>query len=153
MYFLKNYSYRYFHFVPIEEESKWCGGEPDYVLVSPSSIIPGKKDSTFNQVYVGVTGLRVRTLPSLSGNVQGTAQNGYYNYTDTVQADGYIWYKIGEHYIAGVDGVINYPKESIVPLEEMKALMEKMQDAYLSLSKERDYSKEKLEKIKGLLNE
>lgn len=155
-YFITKYSYRFFHFVPLSEESKWCGSEPDYVLVSPTSIEPVKRDSSKNQAYVGTTGLRLRTAPNLDGDIRGTVPIGYYNVEKIKGGDfgeGDTWFKVGDYYFASVQGVIYYPKEEIAPLDEMIKLMEQMQESYLKVCNERDDYKRKIELIKGIINE
>lgn len=154
---VNNYQYRFFHYVPLSEEARWCGGEPDYVLVAPLSIVPTERDMNYEQVYVGVTGLRVRTEPNTSSQMRGVAANGYYNISAVVTGgdfgEGDTWYKIGDHYIASVNGVIYYPKEQIMPLEEMMKLMQQMKDTYLKVCAERDMYKDELEKIRRIVNE
>lgn len=151
---IANYPYRYFHHVSLEEESKWCGGEPDYVLVSPMSITPVAKDTTKNQIYVGVTGLRVRTEPSTNGQMRGVASIGYYNIDEVVKGgafeDGDTWFKIGDLYVASVNGVKYYPKDETIPIDEMMKLMKQMQDAYLKVVAENNELKDKLERIKEI---
>lgn len=147
------YPYRFFHYVSLEEENKWCGSEPDYVLVAPISIVPVEKNKSKNQVYVGTNGLRVRSEPNTNSNVNGQAMIGYYNVDETIEQKDYIWYKIGNYYIAGVDGVIYYPKVEIVPMEQMMNLMKQMEETYLSVCNDRDLYKEKLERIRGILDE
>lgn len=153
-FFYKNYPYRYFHFVPLEEEMKWCGGTPEHLLVSPNSVVPVERDISKKQIYVGVTGLRVRTEPNTECSVRGVASVGYYNVSEIVKGgsfeNGDTWYKVDDFYLAGVNGVIYYPNEEIAPLEEMMALMKKMQDNYIRVCKERDEYKRRLNDIRGL---
>ena len=68
---------------------------------------PVAKDTSKNQVRVVKATLRVRTYPTTNGDVIGLAKTGYYNYTDTANANGYIWYKIGDfQWVAGVSGTL-----------------------------------------------
>lgn len=155
-YFYNNYKYRYFHFVTLEEESKWCGGEPDYVLVSPMSIIPTERDNTTTQAYVGVNGLRVRTEPNLEGGIRGIAPIGYYN-VEKVEGgefeDGNTWFKTNDLYFAMVNGVQYLPKEEIVPMEEILKLLNQVEASYRKVCDERDDYKRRLEQIRGLTDE
>lgn len=150
---LTNYEYRYFHYVPLEEECRWCGGDPTYVLVAPNTITPVERNTSLEQVYVGVNGLRVRTEPNLEASIKGVAPIGYYN-AEMVKGgefeDGSIWYKVENYYIAGVTGVVHYPKENLEPVEEMMELLRKMQDAYNLLVAENKDLKARLEKIKQI---
>ena len=152
---IANYPYRYFHYVSIDEESKWCGGEPDYVLVSPMSITPVDKDASKNQIYVGVNGLRVRTEPSTNGQIRGVASIGYYNIDEVVKGgafdDGDTWYRIGELYVAAVNGVQYYSKDNTIPIDEIVRLMKQMQEAYLKVTKENEELKQKLISIERII--
>lgn len=54
------------------------------------------RDTSKNQIQVLVSDLNVRTGAGTSYKSLGAAKKGYYNYTETKSANGYIWYKIGE---------------------------------------------------------
>ena len=56
-----------------------------------------EKDEYKNQIEVFVTELRVRTTPSLNGEIIGHANIGYYNYLETTESDGYTWYRISDN--------------------------------------------------------
>lgn len=152
---ISKYQYRYFHFVPLATESQWCGGEPEYVLVSPMSITPTEKDTSKNQIYVGVNGLRVRTESNVESQIRGTAAIGYYNVDEKVTGGNYgegnTWYRIGEYFVAGVSGVTYYPMNEITPMEEMMALMKKMQDSYNAVCNERDEYIDMIERIRKIV--
>lgn len=166
-YFYNNYKYRYFHFVPLDEESKWCGGEPDYILVSPASI-KNERDITKDQVYVGVTGLRIREKATCECDVLGICSVGYYDVEEVTKGGGYgtgnKWYNIGGKYIAGVDGVIYYPKGEgpapVKPTSDVSELIDKLQSAFKTVcdelvktSEERDKYKDKLVQIGVIAND
>ena len=55
------------------------------------------KNSSANQIQVNATNLRIRSGPGTSASIVGTASKGYYNYTASSYANGYIWYKIGDN--------------------------------------------------------
>ena len=56
------------------------GGLHAFRLKEKDTITPNvEKDTTRNQVEVLITELRVRTEPSLNGNILGFATKGYYN--------------------------------------------------------------------------
>lgn len=57
---------------------------------------PVDRDENKNQIEVKVTNLRVRTDPSLSAGILGLAQEGFYDYYETSEADGYVWYRIAD---------------------------------------------------------
>lgn len=53
-----------------------------------------ERNENINQVYVNVSELRVRTTPSLNGDILGFASIGYYNVLEQTEADNYTWFKI-----------------------------------------------------------
>lgn len=153
----EKYPYRMFHNVPLEEECSSCGGEPDYVLVAPKSIMPTERDLSKNQVYVGIQGLRVRVEPNTESAIRGTCPNGYFNVSEIVvggdHENGNKWYKIDNLYIADIVGVTYYKKEELSPMDEMFALMNTMQEEYRKVCNERDEYRKKLELIRGVIDE
>lgn len=156
-FFFNNYAYRYFHYVSLDTENRWCGSEPDYVLVAPNSINPVSRDTTKDQIYVGTTGLRVRSEPNTTSQINGTAKIGYYNISEIVVGGdfegGNTWYKVEDFYLASVEGVQYFKKEEIAPIEEMMALIKQMESSYFAVCKERDIYKEKIDKIRGIVDE
>lgn len=75
-------------------------------------VVPNQKSASENQVYVGVSALRVRAAANTSSALMGYCAFGaYYNVLEKVNKANsankdYDWYKIGpNHWIAGVDGV------------------------------------------------
>ena len=71
------------------------------------------KDESKDQIEVLVDKLRVRTSPSLEGEIIGYANKGYYNYLEVVDADDYKWYRISSNnWIASSDEWTKvYPKQ------------------------------------------
>lgn len=76
---------------------------PDIPEVAPNVA----QDSSKNQILVKIETLRVRMTPGTSETVVGFAKKGYYNYSETKSANGYIWYKIAD------DQWVAYAKEWI----------------------------------------
>lgn len=154
-FFVNKYPYRYFHYVSLEEESSWCGAEPMYVLICPETITPVERDEYRDQVYVGVTGLRLRSEPKITAKVNGTAPNGYL-YAEVTNGDqwedrgisGDIWYKVDNYYIAGVEGVDFFPKKQSDPVNEIEKLLKSLSDEINQLKKENEDLKGRLERIK-----
>lgn len=64
---------------------------------SAAKITTVARDTSKNQIQVTGSSLRVRDKASLSGSIVGIATKGYYNYSSTVYADKYTWYKIAEN--------------------------------------------------------
>lgn len=64
----------------------------------PSSIYtPVERNENVNQIETFDEGLRVRSKPTLSGDVLGHVQLGYYNVLQQKNADGYTWYEISKN--------------------------------------------------------
>ena len=65
----------------------------------PSPVITPnvERDEYKNQIEVLVEKLRIRTSPGLDGEVIGYANPGFYNYLETVEKDGYVWYRIADN--------------------------------------------------------
>ena len=77
---------------------------------------PMPRDSFVNQVSVEINNLRARNMPSLSGIVEGYVNPGLYSLDplkkNTVEADGYTWYRIeSDLWCAKVSGVEFLPKQ------------------------------------------
>ena len=81
------------------------------------------RDEYANQIEVleGITDLRVRTSPGLGGTAIGHANPGFYNFFETAEADGYVWYRISDsNWIASNDEWTKvYPAK---PKEEYKQI-------------------------------
>lgn len=56
-----------------------------------------ERDEYKNQIEVKVSELRVRTQPTLEGEILGHAKEGYYNFYEKAEHDGYEWYRIAEN--------------------------------------------------------
>lgn len=65
----------------------------------PSPVITPnvERDEYKNQIEVIVPELRIRTEPSLNGTIIGYASIGFYNYLETKESDGYLWYRISDN--------------------------------------------------------
>lgn len=88
-----------------------------YDYIPPSDLInPTERKYFMNQIEVLRDKLRERKSPSLKGEIIGYAKIGIYDYSETVVADGYTWYKIGaNNWIAYVEGYSKvYPTGDII---------------------------------------
>lgn len=75
-----------------------------------------ERDEYKDQIEVKVEKLRIRTTPSLNGDILGFANIGFYNYLETTEADGYTWYRISdENWIA-----YNEEWETVYPAKPKK---------------------------------
>ena len=69
-----------------------------WIVISPTFLSVAK-----DQIYVECKDLRIRTAPSLSADTKGFAPMGVYDVSETVEADGYTWCKVGDYYLAVTD--------------------------------------------------
>lgn len=83
---------------------------------------PVQRNEKVDQIKVKVPELRARKEPSLNGEILGYINEGYYDIQGKSEADGYIWYKVQDMYIA-----YNEQWEDILIHEETK---EEIQIAY-----------------------
>ena len=94
-----------------------------------------ERDEYKNQIEVKVKDLRVRTTPSINGEILGKATQGFYNYYEITSADDYTWFKIADNqWIA-----YNEEWETVYPKKEeyvsFKILEEKDGYALIDLGK------------------
>lgn len=59
-----------------------------------SSVETVERNPNANQIQTTDESLRIRTQPSLSGEIVGHVQIGYYNVLSQAENDGYTWYEI-----------------------------------------------------------
>lgn len=57
---------------------------------------PVARNKDVNQIQTTDNSLRIRTSPSLNGEIVGYVQLGYYNVLSQKKADGYTWYQIAK---------------------------------------------------------
>lgn len=89
------------------------------------------RDETKDQLKVNVDDLRVRKAPATNQAIVGVAKlNGIYNYYETKEAGGYIWYRIADNqWIANSDNWCTiYPKkDDKSTIEELKAQIKQLE--------------------------
>ena len=113
-------------------------------VVTSYVIKPVERDTSVDQVNVQATKLRIRTTPSLSGDILGFCELGYFNVLAQKEADDYIWFEIEEdRWIAQVDDVTFYKKE--------ETDLDKLRKKIKVLEQENKDLKEKIEKIRSIL--
>lgn len=92
-----------------------------------------ERDEYKDQIEVKVDKLRVRTQPTLSGDILGYAKEGFYNFYEKVENDDYTWYRIAENqWVAYNDGWFNiYPAKEKEEFVQFKVLNKK--DGYVEI--------------------
>lgn len=86
-----NYKFLGFIYNPAIHNKKDAVTDKEPTITNPVS-----RDTSKNQIQVLVSDLNVRTGAGTGYKSLGTAKKGYYNYTDSKSANGYVWYEIGE---------------------------------------------------------
>lgn len=118
----------------------------------------GKKKETFDtvpretsrdQIETTDDSLRVRTEPSLNGEIVGHVQIGYYNVLSQRFNDGYTWYEIEKDRWCANDSVIYLPATEDV-VRKIEEYIKAMKDEINTLSKERDEYRNTLDDIHRL---
>lgn len=106
---LNNYPVRFFHHWSLEEENKWVGYAPRYIIRPPQSVVrPVDRDKSKNQINVLTNEQYVRNNDNA---ILGLAQMGWYDVLQTKENNGYTWCEVEDNkYIALVEGrVVYYP--------------------------------------------
>lgn len=61
-----------------------------------NAVEPVERNENVDQIECTDDTLRIRTEPSLNGEIVGHVQIGYYNVLNETEADNYTWYEIGK---------------------------------------------------------
>jgi predicted RNase H-like nuclease (RuvC/YqgF family) len=93
--------------------------------------------------------LRIRTEPSLNGEIVGHVEIGYYNVLSQKEADGYIWYQIAENRWCANVGVNYLPTQNDV-IKEIERLFNNLKREVDSLQDENSTLKNKLKEIERI---
>lgn len=109
-----SFYFRGFIYQP-NDVQEWIEGKPK------EEITPNvERDEYRNQIEVKVDKLRVRISPSTNGEVIGYANKGFYNYLETKETDGYVWYRISDsNWIA-----YNEEWETVYPAKEKEEFVQ-----------------------------
>lgn len=87
---------------------------------------PVERNTKVDQLKVKVPELRARKEPSLSGEILGYMNEGYYNIDGKTEADGYIWYKVQDMWIAYNDQWEDILPKEITPEEIQKEYIDRV---------------------------
>ena len=74
-----------------------------------SPLDPVERNTNVAQIECTDDALRIRTAPSLSAEIVGHVQLGYYNVLQSKENDGYTWYEIHQDRWCANIGTIYYP--------------------------------------------
>lgn len=114
-----------------------------------SEVKPVERNTNVTQIQTTDESLRIRTEPSLNGEVVGHVQLGYYNVLQEREADGYVWYEIAlNRWVANVS-VIYLPKQKDI-IRQIEQYFNAMKSEVDGLTKENDVLKKKLKEISDI---
>lgn len=112
-----------------------------------SPVAPVERNTSVNQIQTLDESLRIRTKPSLSGEIVGYVQLGYYNVLDEKEADGYKWYKIDTNRWCANIEVIYLPSDDTDIIKELERYFDSMKEKVSVLTNENEELKEDMEAI------
>lgn len=117
------------------------------------SIDPVERDENVNQIQTTDATLRIRTEPSLKGEIVGHVKIGYYNVLQSKEADGYTWYEIAkDRWCANI--TTNYlPSDSNDIIKEIEKYFDTMKQQVSNLKQDNARLEQKIEKIKEICDE
>lgn len=148
---VNEYPTRFYHYWTLDKESQMVGGKPEHILVRPDNVSPVERNTNVNQIQTTDEGLRIRTEPSLNGEIVGHVQIGYYNVLQTKEADGYTWYEIGTNRWCADVSTIYLPKQDDI-IAELQRYFDAMKNEVNKLTEENKSLKNKLKEIHRISN-
>ena len=151
-YMIKNYPVRFFHYWTVEDENRWVGYSPKYILKKPVNVKPVSRDTSVDQVEVLIAG--EQNIRNNNNTVVGVAEKGWYNSYGSKDSNGYTWYRIGDdRWIAGMKNrVVFYPatiKEDAQDTDLTRELKAEISSLKTNISE----LKEKLTGLEGKLKD
>lgn len=147
-----NYPTRFYHYWTLDKESQMVGGQPEHILVLPETVSPVERNTNVNQIQTTDEGLRIRTEPSLDGEIVGHVELGYYNVLQTKEADGYTWYEIDKNRWCADISTIYLPSKSD-PIKEIERIFNDLKREVDSLQSENSALRNKLKEIERIIND
>lgn len=97
-----------------------------YLHFPLEAVEPVERNTHVNQVQTTDAELRIRTKPSLNGEVVGYVQLGFYNVLDTKEADGYTWYKLAKDRWCASVSTIYLPSDETDIIKEIERYFNSM---------------------------
>lgn len=127
---------------------KGCGPLLGYLHYPYSSTEPVERNENVDQIQTTDETLRIRNKPSLSGEIVGHVQIGYYNVLRQEEADGYVWYEIAQNKWCANITTKYLPAQSSDVMGEIKKYFDMMEAKVKALSEENEKYRKKLDNIK-----
>lgn len=146
------YPTRFYHYWTLDKEAQMAGGMPEHILVCPETVSPVERNTNVDQIQTTDEGLRIRTSPSLSAEIVGHVQIGYYNVLSQKEADGYVWYQIAnDRWCANISTVYLPAQNDII--KELERLFNSMKATIEEKDKQIASMEDKLKRIKEICDE
>lgn len=130
--------------------SDYKGNVLGYLHYPLEAVQPVERNTSVNQIQTTDTELRVRTKPSLKGEVVGYVQLGYYDVLDTKVADGYTWYKLAKDRWCANVSTIYLPSDDTDIIREIEVYFNSMKEKINVLSSENTDLKDDMRKIEDI---
>lgn len=121
-----------------------------YLHYPYDEVAPVDRNTSVNQIQTTDTSLRIRVKPSLSGEVVGYVQKGFYNVLDTKENDGYVWYKLANNRWCANVSTIYLPSEDTDIIKEIERYFDSMKGEVRNLNKENNSLKNDMNKIEEI---
>lgn len=129
---------------------EYSGIKLGYLHYPLNAVLPVERNTSVNQIQTTDISLRIRTKPSLSGEIVGYVQKGFYNVLDSKEADGYIWYKLAKDRWCANVSTIYLPSEDTDIIKEIERYFNSMKDNVNMLKDENNDLKDKMKEIHEL---
>ena len=117
----------------------------------PNEVInPVARNTSVNQIQTTDTSLRIRTAPSLSAEIVGYVQLGYYDVLESKSADGYTWYKLAEDRWCANVTTIYLPSDEEDIMKQIEEYFNSMKTKVTEVTKENTKLKDDMKKIENV---
>ena len=113
-------------------------------------ILPVERNTNVTQIQTTDEQLRIRTAPSLSAEIVGHVQIGYYNVMQQSEADGYTWYEIAkDRWCANI--TVNYlPSDENDFVKQLEEFLNTTRAKIKALESENENMKSDMSNIKTI---
>lgn len=117
----------------------------------PNEVLnPVARNTDVNQIQTTDASLRIRTKPSLSGEIMGYVQIGYYDVLDSKDSDGYTWYKLAKDRWCANVSTIYLPSDDTDIIAEIEKYFDSMKSKIKLLSDENTDLKTDMKNIENI---
>lgn len=137
-------SFRLFHW---KYGTDYTGALLGYIHFPYSPVEPVARNESIDQIETTDDTLRIRTKPSLNGDVVGYVGVGYYNVLSTQDADGYTWYEIAKNRYCANITTVYLPADGGDIIRQIEDYFNSLKRQASTLKSENDSLKKDMKKI------